>query len=900
MAQFSNYFKKKGTPKPTTSEVVKEAFGLSEKPKSKVLGRSSAYAGSGGGSSQTSSSRTTTTITRGLSPSERASQQLEQQRSKVLNQQNALQSKANLVSSQLTAYNKIQNALNKGTVVNPSWIKEAGLPSAFVSQAVLSKKRTELQGQLSSLQKEESSINVQAGLYNSSRTFVVSELAKPVGTSRISTTPSPSQFANVLSQTSSNKSNFQQNLRDVTPGQKPKPSTGNFVGDFVQSAGETVFGLQDKGRTLGGTGGVYQRTQRTYFGTAKGGAEIGKGIGQSVAGDVGGGVGKVVGGFVGGGLGTALASYDAGVGTIGQTFAKTTERQTQSKLAGDVVGFGVELGVGLYAAPKFAQAGVQGVKSGIKTAPSLLKGLGFGKQAATTKSLIKAGKSGLRQGTILKDSIYISKAETVASAVGKGIKTAGKLSKNPLLTGSVFTLGAVAVPEVAQGIGGFSVSKSNLKQLDEPSIKQATNLAYSDIGKFQESQSFVGGIGGQLGLGASEKYVSIGGVPKKTVETAFRQRFEEAGLTKAKAGELAKEQTKLYKSRQTGVVAGLLSISTGTELLGGKLITPIVEKSILTAGVQTGLLGSLKVGGKTAIKTAPYFFSLGVSEGLVSTGIADIGQKKAEGVADLPRRVVEAPQNYIIGGLVGGLSATGLGTPIVGLGVARTVQPTASALGRRGTGKLLETTGNILDPFEAPGDYLATFFGKKEPSFAIGTKIRSGVLVPNIQLTSQVKDAGRKKAIGVSAKTPVATPSFLSELNIGSQLKQTQPVTQPNLIIGSDILSTNIGTPTSLVGDVFNVDNTLIEETNIAENINVPVPVPINIGVPISTPISRAGLPFLFPPGGFGGAGGGRIKGRKRVKYINEFAIAFSAFKSTSKVKGLSLIPPKLKSKRRK
>jgi len=130
---------------------------------------------------------------------------------------------------------------------------------------------------------------------------------------------------------------------------------------------------------------------------------------------------------------------------------------------------------------------------------------------------------------------------------------------------------------------------------------------------------------------------------------------------------------------------------------------------------------------------------------LVSTGLADIGQKKAEGVADLPRRVVEAPQNYIIGGLVGGLSATGLGTPIVGLGVARTVQPTASALGRRGAGKLLETTGNILDPFEAPGDYFATFFGKKEPSFAIGTKIRSGVLVPDIQLTSQVKDAGRKK-----------------------------------------------------------------------------------------------------------------------------------------------------------
>ncbi len=221
------------------------------------------------------------------------------QRSKVLNQQNALQSKANLVSSQLNAFNKIQTALNRGTYVNPSWTKEAGLSSSFVSQAILTKRRNEIEGQLSSLKKEESSINVQAGLYNSSRTFVVSELAKPVGTSRISTTPSPSQYANVLSQTSSNQSNFQQNLRDVTPSQKPKPSTGNIVGDFVQSAGETVFGLQDEGRTTGGAGGIYRRTQETYFGTAQGGADIGRGIGQSVAGDVGGGIGKVVGGSVG-------------------------------------------------------------------------------------------------------------------------------------------------------------------------------------------------------------------------------------------------------------------------------------------------------------------------------------------------------------------------------------------------------------------------------------------------------------------------------------------------------------------------------------------------------------------------------------------------------------------------
>ncbi len=200
MAQFSNYFKKKGTPKPTTSEVVKEAFGLSEKPKSKILGRSTAYAGSGGGSSQTSSSRSSS-VSRGISPAERAAQQLAVQRSNVLNQQTALQSKANLVSSQLSAYNKIQNALNRGTVIKPEWREQAGLSSAFVNQAILSKRRTELQGQLSSLQKEEASINTQAGLYNTTKSYITSELEKPAGTSKISTTPSPSRYANILSQT---------------------------------------------------------------------------------------------------------------------------------------------------------------------------------------------------------------------------------------------------------------------------------------------------------------------------------------------------------------------------------------------------------------------------------------------------------------------------------------------------------------------------------------------------------------------------------------------------------------------------------------------------------------------------------------------------------------------------
>jgi len=103
----------------------------------------------GGGSSSRSSS-----VSRGISPAERAAQQLAVQRSNVLNQQTALQSKANLVSSQLSAYNKIQNALNRGTVIKPEWREQAGLSSAFVNQAILSKRRTELQGQLSSLQKE--------------------------------------------------------------------------------------------------------------------------------------------------------------------------------------------------------------------------------------------------------------------------------------------------------------------------------------------------------------------------------------------------------------------------------------------------------------------------------------------------------------------------------------------------------------------------------------------------------------------------------------------------------------------------------------------------------------------------------------------------------------------------
>ena len=272
--------------KTSVRNLTKEATSRGSKEASKTI--SGFGSGRGGWKSRVTGSSTTTTIQGGISPAERAAQQLAVQRSNVLNQQTALQSKANLVSSQLSAYNKIQNALNRGTVIKPEWREQAGLSSAFVNQAILSKRRTELQGQLSSLQKEEASINTQAGLYNTTKSYITSELEKPAGTSKISTTPSPSRYANILSQTptqqtKTTQTDFQRGLRDVTPSQAPKSTTGTVVSDFVQSAGEAVFGLQDQGRTLGGTGGVYQRVQETYFGTARGGAETGRGAGQRFA-----------------------------------------------------------------------------------------------------------------------------------------------------------------------------------------------------------------------------------------------------------------------------------------------------------------------------------------------------------------------------------------------------------------------------------------------------------------------------------------------------------------------------------------------------------------------------------------------------------------------------------------
>lgn len=819
------------------------------------------YKGYSGGGTVTN----VTNVTRSISPEEQAARVLEQKRTEVVNQQKDLQSKAQTVSKQLDAYNKIQNALNRGTVINPEWIKDAGLSNNFVNQAILSKKRTELQNQLTGLQKEEVNINKKASQYNLARATVISDLEQPIGTSKLKVGASPSQYANVILQTNKTE---QIGTSSIT-----KDSTGNLVGDFTQASGEAVFGVQpNTGKTLSGQGGLYQRTQEAYFGTVKGTREFGKEVGKKVAGETGGQIGEVGGGLVGGALGTILGAFETPA-TIGKVAGGTIERQFKNKTLGEVTEFGVNIvGLSPRAGTTVVKAGVKGGAKAIQSTPALLEGLGLARQGEKAETIISAARTGFNTERVIGSSIYAGKTEKVASAVGVVTKKGSNLLSNRGFTSPLFVGGSLVLPEATEQVSRLGISNESLSKINP----QAQAKGYELIAQQQKAQGFVAEVGGQLGLGAFKDFQTLGGRTTKQVEESFKQAYIEQGYSSSDAKKIAKTEAKLYKSRQTGTIGGLVSLSTGTELLGSSFITPIVEKSVLKAGVQTTTKSALKVGGQTALRTIPAFASLGLLEGFTGTGISRIGQRKT-GVSGLGQDIVSNPLEYAIGGATGFISAPALGTPIIGLGVARTVQPTSKAFTRRIASKGTELLGYSLDPYESPGDYFATFFGKKEPAFKITQKIRSGG-ESIFQLT-----AGQDTSlIGGKAKTSLFE-------NVFTKNKQTTGtnIFQPTENIGSNVnigqpIGTTTSTNTNIFGEVFNFNNqsNIATETNITEEVAIPTSVFIN--VPVSTPISRAGTPFPFGVGGFGEGAGGKGKGRKKVKYINELAIAASEFARTN------------------
>lgn len=859
-----------------------------------IPGRTSKVSIGAGGSYQGTDRRTQEIIAQAKIGLQQQKQALESRVQSLESKAESFQNNAQQVLDKYEALGRAQAQVNRGAPISREDAQTLGLPVSYAlrtstaGQRQLNMVKKQLNNQIQGLQKTQTTLNTSSAMLqseinsfnqNASQLGVSSTSYSPAELSRLE--PTVFQGPSKVKAASLSESNV-----------RPVRTTQNIGEALFLSGQEAIFGEQPKGTGLkvteyAGKGGVFQRTQEAFFSALKGGEEIGKGVGKRVAGEPGAQLSRVIGVGAGAAYGGLVGVLEPTVGSVGKLYGGSVQRLSGSKQYGELVEAGVTLVGGLKAAPKVGGAVLRSGGKLVEQAPILTETLGFPGLAVRTERVIAAGSRGLETGRIIPASIYSGSVERGVSAIGAGARQLRNISQARTLTGPVAVAGSLVIPEAREKLETVTISPQTLEKRNVAAIQQG----YQNLAQINAKQGIVGQIGGELGFGAFQRFETLGGKSNATIEKAFRDAYISQGYSKVEAQRQAIAERKLYRARQSGVIGGLLSVSTGTELMGSSFITPVVERNVLKAGIQPTIGAALKVGKKTAIRTVPGFASLGILEGLTSTGITEIGQYRAPSVKNLPQRIIESPLTFAIGGATGAISAPLLGAPIVGLGVARTVKPTKS-LFRKGGQDLLLYGGYVLDPFEEPGDFLATFFGKREPAFKINTKVKTGEpvleLLPAFEPT---KPKGKvTQNVGLFTQQTQASnliPNLTTNENVS--------VTQQNNNISSNLPNFNFGV--NLLSNQFNENVNVNLEQQTEQNVTQPVATPIMINIPIATPLSRAGAPLFFPGAGLPSSGLGKGGRRGRVKYINELALAFGTFRKNLQVKPIDL---GLRKKRRK
>jgi len=762
-------------------------------PQGQVVGSpltSSHFAGyGGGGSSGGGSSRTTTTtstVSRGMTNEQRIAQQLEARKQTILGKQSKLQSDASNVSKQLDAYNKIQNALNKGSFINPQWKKDAGLSNAFVNQAILTKKRVELQGQISSLQSQERSLGTEASVYNLGLASVTADLQQPAGISKLK-----SAFASPVSQKELITSVQAERKETVS---KPTPSKPLFTSITTTPA-----------KTLREPSGPLESlTSMTIFSPF---------------------------------LGIKPAP------SRGEQLQALKERKASdteiAQFQGERIGFGLSLGAtkGVGIAAKEG-AGFLGnlLKPVSSKVPEVLK-TGLAPRVATTTT----GFGFQTAGALSSEAGISQEAKRIAKEEGISEAEAKKLIR------------ASFEQSIGRGISGL-----NIQTVEEGTGKVLkTERQAPEIGR--EGNEFIG-------LGQRFVAENIPGIvpfiaPEST-EAGAREAFKQRGILEPTQKQV---QSLIEAQKTSGLFStgGLFLTEAGSEL---------VAAGIIGKGSKgLGKAQSVKEQEKELFKSiVPATVIAGFGEGLSQTyNVETLTKQKPE------------TMNLISGGLFGGVTSG-----IFGVATAKFTP--------RGKGGLVQFVGSAIDfPGETGGDILGGFarkpFGKEVAGLRIPILTGSETTIKTPSETiieSKVKKGkpktglfnfGESQIKGTTNIFGIGTvPADEFGLPILSDIKSPTKIDTPGETIGLSP-STNVfgGSFANIFGDTKTTfkEDTKIDVNLFGESISN---VPSTVSVPSITP---SGLPFFIPAVPFGEGSGGRGRGRKGVKYINEFAIAFGEFR---------------------
>lgn len=329
--------------------------------------------------------------------------------------------------------------------------------------------------------------------------------------------------------------------------------------------------------------------------------------------------------------------------------------------------------------------------------------------------------------------------------------------------------------------------------------------------------------------------------------------FESAGIPRSLA---AKER----KSRAVGEAFGLLDLSAATERFGLTEFTRVFGENAVK-GVKIPLnKAAAKIGLTAATIVAP--------AGFIEGSVGQFGQTQA-------RLQQQRSQDILLSGGLGSVSAGLLGAGIAGLKV-----------NSPGKSIALETAASIIDPFEKPGDILASLqrgaarrLGKNivEPQVVL-----SGVKVPTLSFSVGTEGKGKGKAPRgrggvVSFVNPFTSPTPATVLTPSTQSRVGVP-TNPFVIntpIDTNPFSfTPVNTPTTIpisdAGDTFNLaySNDVFIDTSVTTSTPT-ISTTSNVGIPVVSPLFR--VPAPLPISGEGGGYGTRT-GKKNT-YVGELEL---------------------------
>lgn len=465
-----------------------------------------------------------------------------------------------------------------------------------------------------------------------------------------------------------------------------------------------------------------------------------------------------------------------------------------------------------------------------------------------------------------KTASTVAREVGVASRIGTGLRTVAASNRARQITVAGGTLAtSLALPGASRFVSRQTAPSE--QKIELQGLKQQ-NINFADIvgaGLRQQQQSTKGPkiplpFQRQVDLAQIVQEFPGGFLlagEQRQFETGVRQELQRRGVTNIQRQDILVQAALRERGfLAAGEAGSFVGIGAASEITGRALLSGAGRK-LAAKGATVPVRG---IGTKLFTTAAPRIAAAGVLEG--AAGEISIASS---------RRQELTPGRLAIGGITGGISAGLIGGAIAGTRIRR---PALS--------QFIETSANIIDPFEFPGDVTAS-------GILRGTRTR----IPSLSVSLPSEQRAR---IGVAAQTQTRTtqktPTRDSTPTIPAIQSPFSTIPLSQLIPGFTVpvsIKTPTPTPTAPLVPNFvpqftptpvSANITIPAETETPVQTPTPVPTPVGITSPISIPtvVPQALLPPLLPLGiPASGGGFGRGSGRGLRLFRNELAAGAAA-----------------------